>query len=118
MGRFAQQRKRGGDNGAQPGLPAGPDFSHWSLSLSDGAATVTWLTDDSLPGTFWESRWRVPALSMLWSASADDPQPIGIEQSQTSPFTYHAGQQQDCEVRYRQANGTPLSGWSGYQSLT
>jgi hypothetical protein len=117
MGRYAQQRKRGGHVGEAPGLPAGPVNSSWTVEEGDTNPQVRWISPDPSPFDFFRSRWRRPALSMLWTLSGDDAQPTAEDITQSSPFAKVALQQQDCEVIYCDVAGNPLSQWSAYQSI-
>ena len=42
MGRYAQQRKRGGHLGDEPGLPAGPATELWGFVEIDGTVSAKW----------------------------------------------------------------------------
>lgn len=118
MGRWAQQRKRGGHLGAEPGLPAGPVFGSWEIQDLTLSLAVVWTDDAGHFYDFWRSRWRAPAVSMLWTLSSDAAAATATDEQQASPLSRFPGQQQDCELAYCTVDGTLLSGWSGYQSLT
>jgi hypothetical protein len=118
MGRWAQQRKRGGHLGDQPGLPAGPSVDKWNVFTSAGLVKVAWSFGDPVPFDFWRSRWRRPSLSMLWTLNTEDAALTDLDEEQSSPWAAVGGQQQDCEIAYCDVAGTLLSGWSGFQSVT
>jgi hypothetical protein len=117
MGRYAQQRKRGGHVGTEAGLPPGPGNGLFALGSSSGQSFVSWIVDDEFPFSWWRSRWRVPALSMLWTLSGDDVQVTATDSNQYSPFAAVAGQQQDCEIIYCDVAGNPRSQWSAFKSV-
>ena len=114
MGRWAQQRKRGGDLATQSGLPAGPELDRFGLDGAVPTVFATWTSEEPSPFGHWRSRWRVPSISVLWTPSASAVQTTVLDTEQVSPHTAVLGQQQDCEIAYCDAGGTLLSGWSGY----
>ena len=118
MGRYAQQRKRGGHLGDEPGLPAGPATELWGFVEIDGTVSAKWTDDGNQPFDFWRSRWRVPAVSMLWTFSADDAQPTQFGTEQASPFPAVPAQLQQCEVMFCDVAGNPQSQWSAFQEFT
>lgn len=118
MGHFAQARKRGFINSPDSGLPAGPSLAKFSLSEAESQALATWVFDGPNPGQYWRSRWRVPSISGLWTESSDVAKSQLDGQVQTSPFPWQSGQQQDCECMFCTVDGTPLSQWSAYASIT
>jgi hypothetical protein len=117
MGRWAQQRKRGGHLGMDAGLPAGPLLNLWDGEVIEGVPFVIWATDGVFPYSHWRSRWRVPAVSMLWTLSVDPVQDTVSTMSQQSPLEALPGQQQDVELIYCDAAGNPKSDWSGFASV-
>src|ERR1035437_1309439 len=117
MGRWAQQRKRGGHVGAAAGLPAGPDFAYWTLVKAGASVYVQWVTNGPVGQDFWISRWRVPSVSMLWTPTGDEVATTLAGGFQTSPFAAVVGVQQDCETAFADGDGNPISGWTGYQSI-
>jgi len=118
MGRYAQQRKRGGHVGSEPGLPAGPANGDWQLINDSGVIEASWLSVDPAAFGYFRSRWRRPALSMLWTLGDDVPTPAVVGQETGSPFDVVGGQQQDCEVMFCDVDGNPQSQWSAYHSMT
>jgi hypothetical protein len=66
---------------------------------------------------YWRSRWRRPSISMLWTFSPDIAASQLEDEFQISPWPWTVGQQQDCEVMYCDADGNPLSGWSGFNFI-
>jgi hypothetical protein len=117
MGRYAQQRKRGGHVGQDGGLPPGPSLDLFSVEIDGPVINLSFTSEDPAPFDFWRSRWRRPALSMLWTFAADDPQPTETNASQESPFGPVGGQQQDYEVAYCGVGGNLLSQWSAFGVL-
>lgn len=117
MGRFAQQRKRGGHVGVDAGLPAGPTEDLWILQAAGSICWALWLSGYTGSFGFVNSRWRVPSISMVWTESLDGPVATDSEQLLYSPFVYAPGTQQDCELRYQDEAGNPLSQWSAWKSI-
>lgn len=114
MGRYAQQRKRGGFQATDGGLPAGPALELWGFVELEGFVSVKLTDDSNQPADFWRSRWRVPAVSMLWTFSADDAPPTQYGTEQVSPFPAIHAQLQQCEVMFCDVAGNPQSQWSPY----
>ena len=114
MGRWAQQRKRGGHVGGEAGLPAGPSLDLWAVDGVFDSPVVQWNNDGAFPFNFWRSRWRVPALTMLWTLALGDIPTTNGGETQSSPFDSIGGQEQDVELVYCDVAGNPLSDWSGY----
>lgn len=117
MGRYAQQRKRGGHLGADGGLPVGPTVDKLSLAVYVGYGQVSWVGDGPDPYMHWRSRWRLPAVNMLWTLSASPIATTLDGDQQASPFAAVHGQQQDCEAIFTDGAGNPVSQWSPYVSL-
>ena len=118
MGRYAQNRKRGGHLGEQPGLPAGPEIGVFEIDDEGDVLNCTFLPVDN-PGYNWfVARWRVPALGGTWAASPDNPQQTLHGNTAASPFEPVSHQQQDCEIAYCDHLGAVLTQWSGYRTNT
>ena len=115
MGRFAQSRKRGSSLAEEPGLPPGPTAEQWILHVDSITAEARWNTDGGTPYDYWISRWRVPAVSMLWTLSEDEVQEVVLTALQNSPFEPVVGQQQQAEVAYTDAEGNVLTQWSAFK---
>lgn len=117
MGRFAQQHKRGGHVGPDPGLPAGPTADQFYLEADAGVLYANWIGDGpGLPGYF-RSRWRRPAISDFWMLGTPVSTVCLDGQQQVSPFPAVSGQQQDCELIFCDALGNVKSQWSAFQFL-
>lgn len=117
MGRWAQQRKRGGHLGEQPGLPAGPSAGFFHLEYADSAVRAVCDSADEGIYTYWTSRWRVPALSTVWTNTTEDPAAVGVGESQPSMAAAVIAQQQDGETAFVDADGVRLTQWSAYHSI-
>ena len=118
MGRYAQQRKRGGHSGADGGLPAGPAADWWELEPDVPHLFARWTYEGDAPYDHWRARWRVPAVSMLWTLGGFPVAATDEDETQLSPLPLVAGQQQDCEIIYCDVDGNAKSQWSAYQSAT
>ena len=118
MGRWAQQRKRGGHVGDQPGLPAGPSLEFFEVQTAALEVFVVCDSDDEGSFLYWRSRWRIPSVTLLWTLSPDDTAVVTAGAQQESPFASVAGQQQDCEVIFTDIDGNPQSQWSGFKTIT
>ena len=118
MGRYAQQRKRGGHAGAEPGLPAGPLLANFTLLTQGVQAFANWATEDFDGPDNWRTRWRVPSVSMLWTLSDSGVGTTLIGDVQASPFQALPDEQQDCEAIFCNAEGNPLSQWSAFAMIS
>lgn len=117
MGRYAQQSKRGGHQGEQAGLPAGPGPGDFSFNVDAGSVYCQWNGNPIPPYSFYRSRWRVPSLANVWTLSGDQPKPTEDGEFQQSPFPAVNDQQQDCEIQWCTEAGTPQSQWSPYNFI-
>lgn len=117
MGRYAQQRKRGGHLGLEAGLPPGPTLDDFLLEADGLAVQAHWAGPEDGPYDFWRARFRRPTISILWSDPSDDVAVTADDESLVSPYPKVIGQQQDCEIIFTDSIGNPLSQWSAYQSI-
>lgn len=118
MGRYAQQSRRGGHVGVGQGLPPGPGNYDWQITDYGGFLGATYLKPDEVQYTFWQSRWRRPALSLLWTMTPYGVQITVPDEQSGSPFPRVVGQQQDAEIIYCNEDGDPLTQWSAFQFFT
>jgi len=117
MGRYAQQKKRGGHLGGDAVLPPGPVNGKWSVQNEAGLVWAYWIDDGPAAPGYWRSRWRIPSLSMSWTLGTPAATDCMDGEEQASPFPGVHLQQQDVESIYCDAGGNPKSQWSGYQSI-
>ena len=117
MGRYAQQRKRGGHLGNDAGLPAGPSMDFFHMGVIAGAMLCICDTDEGGEYEYFKSRFRAPGVYPEWDSAIDDPALILVSNLQTSAFSAEVGQQQDGECCFCDVAGNRLTQWSGYHSF-
>lgn len=117
MGRWAQQRKRGGHLGEESGLPAGPSIDWLSMDQGDEPCYLIWTTSEIAPFDFWRSRWRDITVTPLWTLSTDAAQLTVEDAQQACPFAKVLGHIFQWEAAYCLADGTLKSQWSAFNQV-